>query len=306
MTDDIKLGSQGIEKRYSTPQVRHLAWICSAAQLYRGGDSFNPGSWLPDDWTLRLADWDQNPAGKPALLQSEVAPRKLGAYFEVLYQVLIEDLLGWKVEARNQQIIVEGRTLGELDFLVRNKNTGSLEHHEIAVKFYLGYPHPDDESVRWYGPNSRDRLDLKTQRLLEHQSTMALTDAGRGLLKRLGLDEPVVPKVFMPGYLFLPLGQPLALPDQVDTALATGSWQRYSQFEMGNELWVPLIKPDWLGPYLHLQQPDAELTTQWMKQCEARKQPCLLARVIPTDFGWSEVARCFFVPDSWPEAAPTP
>ncbi len=302
MTSEKATGISGGSAIYRTPKIRHLAWMCSAPQLYRGESSFNPDTWLPEDWRCRLGFWDQNPDRTPALLQSEVAPRRLGAYFEVLYHVMIEDLLGWKVEAQNQQIIADKRTLGELDFLVRNRATGSLEHHEIAVKFYLGYPSLGDEPVLWYGPNSRDRLDLKTRRLLEHQSVMALTEEGAALLKRLGLDEPIAPKVFMPGYLFQPQNQHLPLPKQVDDGLPTGLWQHYSQFEFSDEFWVPLIKPDWLGPYLQTQKPDLAVAAQWLDQSKARNQPCLLARLVETDFGWSEVERCFLVPDSWPAA----
>jgi len=46
--------------------------------------------------------------------------------------------------------------------VVRNGHTGVVEHHEIAVKFYLGYLQPgsaaDNQDVCWYGPNAFTHL----------------------------------------------------------------------------------------------------------------------------------------------------
>lgn len=302
MTAVMSADDQNVLTELRTPRLRHLAWLCQAPQLYVGEQSFMPQDWLPAGWQQTLLAWEQQPDQAPKRLQTP-APRRLGAYFEILYQILIEDLLGWTIEAQNQQIIKDGQTLGELDFLVRNQHTGGLEHHEIAVKFYLGYPGQAGEAPLWYGPNSRDRLDLKTDRLLTHQSKMALRPEGLQLLQQLGLDEPVTPKVFMPGYLFQPEVHALPLPEQVDADLHTGHWRRLSTFSAADGIWVPLHKPDWLGPYWQSDCPEPSAVGARVRECTEQDWPCLLARLEQTKKGWQERERCFLVPDDWPGSA---
>src|SRR5690606_5646045 len=146
--------------------------------------------------------WDLAPENGPALLTAP-APRRLGLYFEALYECLLRDLLGWTVLARNLPIRQGRETLGELDLVARNPVTGNVEHHEIAVKFYLGYHHANGEAL-WYGPNARDRLDLKTAHLLEKQSQRRQLAATIATLQAHGIPQPQLSRIFMPGYLFYP------------------------------------------------------------------------------------------------------
>ncbi|GAL05455.1 hypothetical protein JCM19237_545 [Photobacterium aphoticum] len=44
--------------------------------------------------------------------------------------------------------------------MVKNKCTGELEHWEVAIKFYLAW------EQQWPGPNAKDNLDKKAQRML--------------------------------------------------------------------------------------------------------------------------------------------
>ena len=120
-----------------TPAIRHLAWLCRAPQLLHSSLTFEPARYLPVDADKTLRLWDQNPETAPALLK-EAPQKRLGFYFERLYRVLLQDLLGWDILLQNQQIQSNGRTIGELDFVVHNRLEDRIEHHEIAIKYYLG------------------------------------------------------------------------------------------------------------------------------------------------------------------------
>ena len=89
---------------FQTPAVRHLAWLCSAPQLLEAPVSFYPQQWLPDNYQERLQHWDQQPEAMPARL-AQPAERRLGHYFERLYEVLLKELLGWELLLKNQQIL---------------------------------------------------------------------------------------------------------------------------------------------------------------------------------------------------------
>ena len=112
------LMNQGPERlaphQYHVPAVRHLAWMCRAPQLISSPMGFNPENILPDDTEERLKAWDRAPQHGPEVLTEEPA-RRLGHYFERLYECLMRDLLGWEILLKNQPVRNNGITLGELD-----------------------------------------------------------------------------------------------------------------------------------------------------------------------------------------------
>ena len=281
--------------------ANHLAWLCQAPQLLDTPRCFPLRDYLPDDWPSRLAVWAGDPEARPAGLSQPPNPR-LGYYFEALYDAVLTDLLGWTVLARNLQIQdATGRTVGELDFLVRNPHTGAVEHHEIAVKFYLGYC--GHGQTWWHGPNSRDRLDLKVARLLEHQSRLGERPETRARLADLGIIETPTPRIFMPGYLFYPAGDQARVPAFVPDDHLRGRWLYHEDtLAMDTHHWVPLHKPHWLGPWWQQERPDAGLASTALASVAEYRRPRLFAALqqVPETGLWQEAARTFVVPSSWP------
>lgn len=290
--------------QYRVPAVRHLAWMCHAPQLISSDMGFAPEKYLPENAEERLKAWDQSPQRGPAVL-TENPPRRLGLYFERLYECLMRDLLGWEILLKNQPVRSNGITLGELDFVIRNPENHAIEHHEIAVKFYLGHCKPGQDTALWYGPNSRDRLDIKSQRLTSHQSQMTVRPEARSLLEPLGIEAPVRPRVFMPGYLFYPLGKTLQPPANVPPGHLRGDWLYIDQLdEMTDhtEWWIPLIKPHWLGPWRQRHAPDYKDTREALDVVRSAGIPRLFAVLERSDVDgfWQETSRIFVVPGAWP------
>jgi hypothetical protein len=325
-----------------TPALRHLAWLCTAPPLWQFPDAFVPADWLPADWYVRLQHWDAAPQEAPAFVHALPNPR-LGLYFETLYDALLTHLLGWQVLARNLPIRAGGLTLGELDFVVRNPRTGEVEHHEIAVKFYLGYEARPLGPAQWLGPNPADSLEGKAQRMQDEQrrrtqlpeAQAALGDllVGAGLVGA-GLPAKAVrlqasshrpanafrlqasshtntlllpTRLFMPGYLFHPQDSTgIALPPQVPASHARGTWLRLGQALREERTgWVPLVKPHWLGPWKQAQAPQEAPVHEALQEIALSATPRLFARV-DWDNGenlWRETARFFVVPEAWPGRA---
>lgn len=281
---------------WRTPAVRHLAWLCSAPPLIRMGPVRPP---LPAAavWS-RLAHLDRAP--QPLLEWLAARPgTRLGHYFESLYSYYLQRILHWPLLLANTPIRDHGgRTLGELDFLVRNPQTGRLEHHEVAVKFYLGL-HSADGSW-WYGPNARDRLDLKAHHMTGHQCRMTERPETRATLLYHGIDEPVTPVLIMPGYLFRPLDGPEPdYPHWVNPAHEQGGWCRYSRLaERHSNHWVRLHKPHWLGPFQCARLPDTEPEAGTPGADHAALFAVMAARA--DGRGYQEQRRIFVVPDHWP------
>ncbi|WP_341937373.1 DUF1853 family protein [Marinimicrobium sp. C2-29] len=289
--------------RYRVAAVRHLAWMCHAPSLVRDPSVFPLADYLPTHARAMLHHWDQYPLEGPPVLTDPPHPR-LGLYFEQLYRCLITDLLGWELLANNLQIAGAERTLGELDLVVRNPHTGTAEHHELAVKFYLGYG--PAQTPRWYGPNARDRLDLKTRRLLEHQSQMTRRPETAAALHALGIDAPLKARLFMPGYLFYPHDADFPAPAQAPDDHQRGTWcylETARALDTGH--WVHLRKPHWLGPWVQPEAPDATEAENALDSVEATGTPRLLARLEqdPSNGQWIEAERIFVVPPHWPDSS---
>ncbi|NWN92232.1 DUF1853 family protein [Marinobacter adhaerens] len=286
---------------YQTPAIRHLAWLCQAPQLVHSPITFEPTQYLPPDYPEQLKAWDKNMETAPALL-SEPPQRRLGFYFEQLYQVLLEDLLGWPVLLKNQQIQSHGRTIGELDFVVHNRMEDRVEHHEIAIKFYLGLPGPTG-TTRWYGPNARDRLDLKVSSLLEQQSRRTLLPETVALLAEDNITGPLTPRIFMPGYLFYPDKMQALTPDYVPASHLHGRWMYVQDARAGNTShWVVLNKPHWIGHWFQSEPPEPEQAQEALARVENGATPQLFAAMEKhcQTGRWFEADRVFVVPDSWP------
>lgn len=297
--------------QFRTPVVRHLAWLCHAPQLIQHASVFEPAKYLPGNYLAMLQAWDKHPTTGPAVLNSTPHYR-LGYYVESLYACLITDLLGWTILAKNLPIRAGGTTLGELDFLLHNPHTNAVEHHEIAIKFYLGYAGSAELLPGWYGPNPDDRLDIKTARMLGPQTRRALLPETLDVLAQHGIQTPAISRVFMPGYLFypeMPVSTPVPAPGQVPADHLRGHWLYLDDIKVTNTgSWVTLNKPHWLGPWIQSQAPDNTAVLQTLAHISDTQTPALFAILRHNNNSdvWTETERVFVVPTHWPRPASAP
>lgn len=199
-----------------------LHWLLNAPPLLNAPAGVNDG----DPW-LHLAS--RNPAGEidtdriaraAMALASRPRPRRLGLHLENLVAALIEHSERFELVARNLPLCHQGRTVGELDMLVRDRANGELAHWELAIKFYLGLP-----EGTWPGPNPADQLARKARHLHQHQlartldpiNTAQLASAGYTVRRRVLLTR---------GRLFYPGGGDLPCPPQAHPKHQRGLWWR--------------------------------------------------------------------------------
>ncbi|WP_299595441.1 DUF1853 family protein [uncultured Microbulbifer sp.] len=220
---------------------------------------------------------------------------RLGIYFENLWAFAFQHHPDYTLRARNLPIRHEGKTLGELDFLVHHHPDDMLEHWELAVKFYL------QVDKHWMGPGLRDRLDIKLARMREHQLPIAQSPEVQSQLALTGL-TPQRQWTRMPGRLFTPLQEGSPEPAHhwwADTA------QFLQCFSSSGYRWVQLPKQTWLTscgiPDPITAQPLALHAIDLQKlhhQLNDRGPLCVAAT---DDSG--EISRGFIVPDDWRQRA---
>ncbi len=95
---------------------------------------------------------------------------RLGHLAEKIVSELIKASSNFEMVDENIQIIEEKRTVGELDFVVKEIDAGRLIHLELAYKFYLFDPSISAEPINnWIGPNRNDSLKEKLEKLKRKQ-----------------------------------------------------------------------------------------------------------------------------------------
>jgi hypothetical protein len=95
---------------------------------------------------------------------------RLGHLVEKIVSKLIALSTNYKVLYENIQIIEDKKTIGEIDFIIQNKNTKQLIHLELAYKFYLFDPNISSNPLNnWIGPNRNDSLKEKLEKLKTKQ-----------------------------------------------------------------------------------------------------------------------------------------
>lgn len=163
---------------YHHPHVRNLAWVLSSPVLLKYLPNFHqPLTVLDDDfwqqhyqtYIPKLQALDLNPQPLSDFL-AQHKNHRLGYYFEYLLLFWLQDKDFHPFELiKHRATLFEGKTtIGELDFLLKNKATGKIEHWEVAIKFYLGHP-PLNDALNWLGANDNDSFGRKLEHLAQKQ-----------------------------------------------------------------------------------------------------------------------------------------
>lgn len=238
--------------------VRDLAWAISSPPLIA---PVLPGCiWPRSKWYRQIYDeslpWlylvDNDPSTLEALL-NEQKDRRLGKYFETLWLYWLQHNDRYQLVEKNLQVVIDGQTLGEIDFIVFDNKTRQMLHWEVAVKFYLGVADTRIMS-NWYGPNCRDRLDIKVEHLIKRQSMISQDEKVRQWLKQQGIHIDHC-AVILKGRLYYPwqlksVGIDAASsPSHGAANHEYGWWLRPDQFEQEFDqpsCFRPLINQGWL------------------------------------------------------------
>lgn len=158
---------------------------------------------------------------------------RLGLYFELLLGFWLEhgghyDILAHHEAVRDART---GTTLGEVDWIIRHRESGQVEHWEAAVKFYLAYPQLRG-LASFVGPSTkgRDSLHQKLTHMLGHQLRLTMSRPECVNMQRY---------CCLKGRLFVPW-----LPDWPHTS----DWRSYVRFLIENPLSSQMQGiPEWLA-----------------------------------------------------------
>ena len=129
----------------------------------------------------------------------------MGKRMEIFFKEFISLSLTYKILASNLQIFRKKVTLGEIDFILQDLPSLQIIHLELVYKFYIYDPSIPNEIDRWIGPNRKDTLQQKINKLKSKQFPLLEVDETRLALESYQIDtSKIEQKVCFKAKLFVP------------------------------------------------------------------------------------------------------
>lgn len=172
----------------------------------------------------------------------------LGKRAEIFFQILLNRTKNWQILTANLQIQKEKITLGEIDFLLRDRSSGKLLQVELAYKFYIFDPSLPTEAEAWIGPNRRDTLLQKIQKLKEKQFPLLYKPETEKYLDKLNLKPADIrQQVCFKAQLFVPKMMTDHNFKHINSDCIAGFWIGFKEFseQQTDSLFLIPEKQDW-------------------------------------------------------------
>lgn len=169
---------------------------------------------------------------------------RLGKRVEQFYSEILTNNSDVELLARNIQLKEGLRTIGELDFILRYKLMPV--HLELVYKFYLfDSSEGETEIDHWIGPNRKDCLKYKLDKLIDKQLPMVFHESNAELLSRLNIvPEELLQRVDFRGQLFVPANESVDFK-LINEECVKGFYYRLAELPIDAEYYLP-EKNDWL------------------------------------------------------------
>jgi hypothetical protein len=288
------------------PHVRALAWLLTSPDMLAaraqewGGQIGSVPIPEPEALIAWLTQLDEQSAPLHQALELH-KHKRLGRYAEKLLAYYLQQR--GLLYAQGVQVHQHGaNTLGEFDFLVRNRK--GLLHWELATKFYLyGPPAEPSGKVDLYdfvGPDLVDTLGGKMQKMIEQQLTLARHPMAQSLLP-----EPVYKaQAIVKGWLFF---RNMAQSEQVGSLISPdhcrGFWwhkSEVSKVAIGHAMILPRLQ--WLAPAQAREEETVSkpvLLDTLERHFNSDSEPVMVAIMRRSGDLMQEMGRGIVVPDNW-------
>lgn len=208
-----------------------------------------PALWEGKQFGLQQFEF---PSLKLESFQAIPIPRniRLGHQIEYVFKQLIEDSDTYEVILYNLPIRQEKRTIGEIDFILKNKINNQLLHVELTYKFYIINPEIPEPVQSLIGPNRRDAFVAKMEKIKNVQYTLLHTVEGIKALNDRKIDHlKIEHQCCFKAQLFKPYRSQNVCLGILNKKCLSGYWLRYDDFnspEFANAQYYMPTKSEWI------------------------------------------------------------
>ncbi len=167
----------------------------------------------------------------------------LGKRAEYYFKFCVDQSSNYDCLLSNIQIFKGKTTLGELDFIIQHKKSRRVFHIELVYKFYIYDPtkkvasqknliqKEKNELSHYAGPNRRDYLLKKINRLKAHQLPLLYRPETKSILEKYEIDvEAVEQQVCFLAQVFIPCDLWNHNFKWINKACIVGYYLNYSAF----------------------------------------------------------------------------
>jgi hypothetical protein len=176
----------------------------------------------------------------------------IGKQAEFCFEYYLKHSHRYKLLAANIQIKGETETLGEIDYLVFDTERQQMLHVELACKFYLHDSGLNDMDLsQWIGPNRKDTLKEKLDKLHLKQFPLIKRAETQDTLKKLNIDpDTIEQQLCLKAFLFIRKGWSANQFSDSYRSCLVGYWIPFSEFitEDNTALYSIPKKKEWLLP----------------------------------------------------------
>lgn len=156
---------------------------------------------------------------------------RLGHQMEHVFKQLIKHSKRYEILVHNLPIRDDNRTLGEIDFILKNVETDQLIHVELTYKFYVIDPKIEEPVDQLIGPNRGDAFFAKVQKIRQKQFELLHSSEGVKTLKMNSIDHNVIShQVCYKTQLYIPKNTNNQLVTQLNTNCIYGYWISFENF----------------------------------------------------------------------------
>ncbi|MFT4850143.1 MAG: hypothetical protein ACI83B_002695 [Sediminicola sp.] len=176
----------------------------------------------------------------------------IGKQAEFCFAFYLRQSQRYALIASNIQINGKTETVGEIDYLVFDSRTQKTLHVELACKFYLfDSDSRQSEMSKWIGPNRKDSLKTKLDKLKLKQFPLIRRKETEVSLKALQIDVNTIKQsLCLKAFLFLRKGSQLNKFSENYRVCIVGYWLPYAEFisEDKTAMYAVPKKKKWLLP----------------------------------------------------------
>ena len=203
---------------------------------------------------------------------------RLGKYVERLISHQFIKDTNIDIIAENIQIQQGKQTLGELDFIIAQNNKPI--HLEVIYKFYLyELDTGNDELLCWIGPNRKDSLIEKLEKLKQKQLPLLYSEECQDYLKSISLDAIAIEQqIYFKAQLFVPLHSTTITFTKINNDCIAGFYInrndlgqfKKSKFYIPNKkdwLMIPHTHVNWISHKDFLKESDQYLERKFSPMC---------------------------------------